>query len=123
MNSLTSFKGATFPLKDFLQSVSKDTICPASISITQNKNTINVDLPNKLCSIKVTKNAIKVCRLNQLSNFPKDNELTYPISTIDDAKQVTGLLSGICIEFGCKSYKEADDTVKTLFKILVDLSF
>lgn len=121
MNSLTSFEGATFPLKDFLQSVSKDVISPASLNITQKNNAYNVELPNRLCSIEVSKNAIKVSRLNQSSQFSKDNQLTYFIATIDEAKELTGLLSGICKEFGCKSYKEANDAVKTLFQLLISL--
>lgn len=123
MNSLSSFKDAIFPLKAFLQSVSDNTECPNSLQIIEKNKAYNVQLADKRCIIEVSKNAIKVTRLNQLSNTTDNIELTYPINTIEDAKQVTGLLSGICYEFGCKSYKEANDSVKVLFQLLVKLSF
>lgn len=123
MNSLSAFEGDKFPLKSFLEHVSNDVICPHSLSIAQENNTYHIGLPNKQCNIEVSKNSIKVTRLNQLSHFTGDNELTYKIDTIADAKQVTGLLSGVCKEFGCTTYKEADDTVKLLFGYLAYLSY
>lgn len=123
MNSLSMFKGATNPLLAYLESVSKGYAVPAGVKVEvkacETGCAISITLPNQKCIIGVNpKNIVTVNRLENLNAYIKEREAHYPIDSIEVAKNMIGLLSGICYEFGCESYRDADTTVKLIYHYL-----
>ena len=117
MNSLSTFENEQNPLLAYLSSVSNGYYLAQGVSvcILEPSLAFKITLPQNTCEILVDKNEITVLRLNNPTTIDKDQQSTYTIENIDDAKNITGLLSGVCHEFGCKSYKDADATVKLMY--------
>lgn len=122
MNSLSMFEGAENPLLSYLGSVSHDYSVPAGVQL-EIGCTINITLPNKKCVITLNHDVVTINRLSNLNAYVKEREAHYQITSIEVAKNMVGMLSGICYEFGCETYKDADTTVKLIYHfLLVNLS-
>lgn len=71
----------------------------------------------------VYKNTITVERTAEKFAFGSERKSTYTVDSIEYARALTGILSGVCYEHGCNTYNEADSTVKMVFHFLNKVSF
>lgn len=117
MNSLSMFESEVHPLLAYLHSVSQGYYVPAGveIKIIEPDFDFKIVLPNEKCVIIVSYDQVKVSRIDREYAFIKERESVYSIKDIESAKLMTGLLSGISYEFGCKTYKDADAVVKLVY--------
>lgn len=116
MNSLSSFENSPNPLKSYIQHVSQDAVLPRNVVLSQIGNSFQILLPNQLCKLSVNSSYICVTRYNFNHEFS-----AYLVKNIDDAKILTGILSGVCREYGC-SFKEANDIVHFAFGLFDQLN-
>ena len=111
------FENEANPLLAYLSSVSNGYYIPfgVEVAIIEPKFGFEITLPNKKCVITVSHDQITVKRLGDTNAYSKERESSYYITCIDSAKISTGILSGLCYEFGCETYKDADATVKLIY--------
>ncbi|WP_432709651.1 hypothetical protein [Pedobacter sp.] len=116
MNSLSTFENCKNPLKSYIQHVSRNLVTPENIQVESSQNGFKILLPNGQCYLEVTQQGISVTR----KNFDFEKFSQYRIESIIDAKLLTGILSGVCHEYGC-SFMEANNTVYLTFRLFDQL--
>lgn len=122
MNSLSDFSHSEFPLKEFLSSVSAVKI-PGSILVFKHKKFYRIILPSRKCFIGVYQNTIVVERIGEKFAFGSERKSVYRVDSVEQAKPLTGILSGVCYEHGCSTYNDADATVKMIYHFLNKTSY
>lgn len=116
MNSLSMFEGEKNPLVSFLASVSNGFYVAEGISLDIEGSKQLITLPNHRCVIEVQDNKVTVNRSD--ARFARERNSVYLIQSIETAKVMTGVLSSLCFECGCKSYKDSDATLKLIYHFI-----
>lgn len=113
MNSLSNFDHCSNPVQAYLEHMTQYAVNHSCINIFTLADQSIITLPNGQCLIRVFGNTISVRRLN----FDYDNISTYKITSVDQAKEMIGIISGVCFEHGCNR-KESDETAYLICKLL-----
>lgn len=115
MNSISSFENSQNPLHDFFLYVGRFSKYPETITLEKKPNIYKITLPNNNCQIIIQASSITVKR----ADFD-EKDSSYCPNSVPEAKDLLGVLSGVCREYGC-NFAEADNTVHLIYRLFDEL--